>query len=509
MNRRQILHGLAASAGGALVPASLSAGPAARQQPQDGFLRASPADVNVDARAVLNFIDTVFASDLDLHSFMLYRHGRVVGEGWSWPYARERPHVMHSLTKSVTASGVGLAIDRGHFALHDPVVSFFADELTHTVDENLAAMTVRDLLTMQSGHAVSVSGSVFRPIKTSWVTEFFKIPVPHRPGSHFLYSSAVSFMLSAIVSKTTGMSLRDYLKTHLFEAMEITDLTWGSSPNGISSGGNGLTWKTEDALKLGVLHLHRGRWQGRQLLSPGWVDAATSLQVPGHNYGYQWWVDESVPAYSAIGAFGQHVIVFPEHDAVLALTAGMPLDSAFDEIIYKHFPRAFGDAGYKPPMQQVDELKQRTARMRLLPVARRTESPTSERVSGRLYTIEPNSDYVSEIQIEFNDDEAVFVQRDQRGEHRVRMGLSAWLESDTSITGAKLHHQYQPDIMRVVAHGYWWDKSTFAMTWQFVETAWVDTVVCRFHAQHISIDRRTNANYAPTVAPTLRGTMHA
>lgn len=471
----------------------------------DGLARTNPAEANIDPRIVLNFIDSVFAHDLDLHSFMLYRHGHVVAEGWSWPYASHRPHIMHSLTKSVTACGVGVAVDEGRFALSDRVVSFFSGEVSEPLDAKLSTMTVRDLLTMQSGHAISVSGSVFRPIKTSWVTEFFKIPVVHKPGTHFIYSSAVSFMLSAIVSQTTGQSVRDYLQSRLFEPMGIQGITWGASPNGVSSGGNGLTWKTQDSLKLGVLHLQRGRWRGEQLLSSGWVDEATKLQVPGHNYGYQWWVNESAPAYMAIGAFGQYTIVFPEHDAVLAITAGVPNDAGLDRIIFEHFPVAFRDASFVPSAREVTALTRRTEHLRLVPQARATRSQTARRIDGKAFQIDANDDNVTRVQLDFGDREAVFRQWDHRGEHAVRVGLSDWIESDTGITGNKLHHQYQSDAMRVVAHGRWWDEHTFEMTWQFVETAWADRVVCRFLDNRISVDRRTNANYADTVAPTLRG----
>tara|TARA_B110000116_G_C16790111_1_gene563221 strand:+ start:1639 stop:1938 length:300 start_codon:yes stop_codon:yes gene_type:complete len=94
---------------------------------------------------------------------------------------------------------------------------------------------------------------------------------------------------------------------------------------------------------------------------------------------------------------------------------------------------------------------------------------------------------------------------DHRGDHLVRVDLKDWIESETGITGNKLHHQYQTDDMKVVAHGHWWDDHTFEMTWQFVETAWVDRVICRFYDERISINRKTNANYAPLIAVTLRG----
>ena len=131
------------------------------------------------------------------------------------------------------------------------------------------------------------------------------------------------------------------------------------------------------------------------------------------------------------------------------------------------------------------------------------------KVSGRNYAIEKNDDSVTNIALDFSEDEVMFRQIDHRGEHSVRVGLREWVETATGITGNELHHQYQAADMRVVAHGFWWDERTFAMTWQFVETAWVDTVVCRFYDDRISVDRRTNANYAPRVAATLRGRARA
>lgn len=506
-SRRRVLQGLGVGLGRALVPASMM-GPTAAlgvNEYADGLTRASPADAGVDARAVLNYIDTLFANDLDLHGFMLYRHGHVVAEGWSWPYASERPHTMHSLTKSVTVCAVGLAISEGRFSLDDRVVEFFPQEAPDDADDKLTAMTVRDLLTMQSGHAESVSGSVFRPIRTSWVDEFFKIPVVHQPGSHFLYSSAVSFMLSAIVTRTTGLAARDYLEPRLFRPLGISGIRWGSSPNGISSGGNGLTWRTADSLKLGILHLEQGRWSGRQILPADWVREATRAQVPAGNYGYQWWVNDDATAYFAVGAFGQYTVVFPEHDAVLALTAGVQRSASLREHAWDYFPDAFVDASRSESDVSYRELESRLENLRLLPEARQTSSRMAEKVAGRIFVIEENEDSVASVRLDFDRADVRFRVADHRGEHVVHVGLDRWIEGETSITGNKLHHQYQADDMRVVAHGYWWDDFTFVMTWQFVETAWVDTVTCRFFEDRISIDRRTNANYAPRVAATLRG----
>lgn len=506
-SRRKILQTIALGAGRSLVPASMVAPIVGLDAAEysDGLSRSSPNEASVNPRSVLDFIDAVSANDLQLHSFMLYRHGNVVAEGWNWPYASHRPHIMHSLTKSLTACGVGLAIDEGFFSLDEKVISFFNGELPAEMNDNLQTMTVKDLLTMQPGHEISVSGSVFRPIKTSWVAEFFKIPVARKPGTYFMYSSAVSFMLSAIVTRTTGESVRDYLEPRVLEPLGIRGLTWGGSPNGISSGGNGLTWRTADSLKLGILHLNKGHWAGHQILSRNWVEEATRLQVPGSGYGYQWWVDEDAEAYYAEGAFGQFSIVFPNHDAVLAITAGIPRGAPFEQLIFEYFPAAFGDATFVSGAAGANELEARLENWRLLPEAQITTSPMANTVSGQTYVIEKNEDNVTAVRLNFSADKVDFRMSDHRGDHVVRVGLKDWIESETGITGNKLHHQYQTDDMKVVAHGRWWDEQTFEMTWQFVESAWVDRVVCRFFDDRISINRKTNANYAPLVAATLRG----
>ena len=246
---------------------------------------------------------------------MLYRRGDVIAEGWWDPYRADRKHMTHSATKSFTACAVGLALADGRFGVQDKVVSFFPDMLPANVDPKLAAMTVEDLLTMRTGHREEVSGSVWRPIKTSWVAEFFKIPVVDQPGTKFLYTSAATYMLSAIISKTTGQPTSEYLRPRLFEPLAITDYEWPLDPHGISPGANGLSCRTADLLKLGVLHLQNGEWRGKQVLPREWVAAVQAPHVKD-KYGYQWWLAPG--SYSARGLFGQFSIVYPEHDAVLA-----------------------------------------------------------------------------------------------------------------------------------------------------------------------------------------------
>lgn len=504
ISRRDFAGGALGTAGLMALPA-MAAGSRPATSPADGLPRNRPEAHGVDPRTILAFLDEVRAAGLELQSFMLARGGDVIAEGWWSPYRADRPHIMHSLTKSVAVSGVALALQEKLFGIDDKVVSFFPDELPAVVSDNLAAMTVRDLLTMRAGHDAEISGSVWRQIRTSWVAEFFKVPVPLKPGTKFVYSSAVSFMLSAIVTKVTGQTLRDYMEPRFFAPLGITGLSWDVGPGGINPGGNGLSWKTADALKLGMLYAQRGRWNGKQILTPEWVDAATRPQVAEGEYGYQWWIGPG-RAYYALGLFTQMSIVFPDHDAVLAVTAAIDGSEQFTPIVWKHFPAAFG-AGRLPRRRDAyAALAGRVKTLSVQPHLAGGTSPVAARLSGRNFHAAANAEGIEGFSFAFEGDRCRFTMRDGRGTHVVDVGVGRWIEGRTSVTGNKLHHQYQPDSMLVVAGGQWLAPDTFEMTWQFAETAFRDTVTCRFAGDRMTFDRGVNVNSAARSLPTVHAT---
>ena len=116
----------------------------------DGFRRGEPREAGVNAAIVAAFLDDATAAGLDIHGVMLHRAGRVVAEGWRWPYRADRPRIMHSATKSVMACAIGMALEEGRFGLQDKVVSFFPELIHGSVDAKLASMTVEHLLTMRT-----------------------------------------------------------------------------------------------------------------------------------------------------------------------------------------------------------------------------------------------------------------------------------------------------------------------------------------------------------------------
>jgi len=472
------------------------------QVQQDGLRRGEPREAGVNAAVVEAFLADAAATGLDIHGFMLHRAGRVVAEGWRWPYRADRPRIMHSATKSVLACAIGMALEEGRFGLQDKVVAFFPELMPPVVDAKLGAMTVENLLTMRAGHAAETSGSIWRGIRSSWTAEFFKIPVVHQPGTTFMYTSAASYMLSAILTKVTGQTLHDYLKPRFFEPLGIVGEQWDLGPDNVNPGGNGLTMKTADLLKLGVLHAQQGVWEGRRVLSESWIAEATRSH--GDNYGYQW-TTTSGGAYLAIGIFMQFVMVFPRHQAVLAITgAAQEGSQAFLPIVHRHFPRAFEEQLPTGDALKADaHLRGWLAAAAAKPPLTVRSSPSAARVNCKTYRVKPNALGVTAVRFVFEGDHCVFHLVDAAGEHSVVCGLRDWIESTTDMPGADLHHGYSLQSAVVVASASWTDPNTLQMVWIFAETAFRDTVVCRFDADGVVIERSVNVNSGALAWPSL------
>mgnify|MGYP001009161796 CR=1 FL=1 len=292
-----------------------------------GLPRSSPESQGVSSSAVLAFVEAADKNIEWMNSFMLVRHGHVVAEGWWSPYRAEAPHSLYSLSKSFTSTAVGLAISEGRLRLDDEVLKFFPEDAPSKPSNTLKAMRVSDLLRMSTGHQTEPARTPNEP----WTKTFLAHPVPFKPGTHFLYNTSATYMLSAIVQKTTGKTTLDYLRPRLFEPLGIDHPTWETSPQGISTGGYGLSIRTEDIASFGQLYLQKGKWQGKQLVPETWVEAATARQTAtgsdpksdwDQGYGYQFWRCRH-NVYRGDGAFGQYCIVLPQHDAVIAITSGV------------------------------------------------------------------------------------------------------------------------------------------------------------------------------------------
>lgn len=455
--------------------------------------RATPESQGVDPAAVLAFVEA--ADKLDaLHGVMLLRHGHVVAEGWWAPYDAASPHMLYSLSKSFTATAVGLAIAEGKLSLHDPVLKFFPDDAPAEPSANLKAMRVSDLLRMATGHQTEPP----RPADQSWVKAFLAHPVPFKPGTHFLYNTSATYMLSALLQKATGQTLLDYLKPRLFEPLGIAGPTWETSPQGISTGGYGLSVRTEDIAKFGQLYLQKGKWDGKQLVPEAWVAEATARQVAnGSNprsdwdqgYGYQFWRSRH-GAYRGDGAFGQFCVVLPEQDAVLVVTAGVKdmqavLDLAWDKLL----------PAFKPAALPEDATARRKLQDRLKALTLKPQAGTAApaKVLGKTYTFPANDRKLESLALEGGPDGAVtLVARIDGTEHRLACGRGAW-EKGRWAWGTL---PTQP----AAASGAWVADGTYAARICLTRTPYVHAVRLAFDGDEVRCEVEANVGFG-TVRP--------
>lgn len=293
-----------------------------------------------------------------MHNIMVLKDGKVILEkdfDPVWP--ADRPQHLFSVSKTFTALAVGLAVSDGLLTVDDTVIDFFPDKLPSEINDNLRAMKVKDLLTMQGGHETDPtwacmeaydSTEMFLPLKPGidLAKAFFSHPFVHQPGTYFCYNSLGTYILSALVQKVEGKPIVELLDQRVFSPLGIETPVWDADEEGVCCGGWGLHLKLEDMAKIGQLLLQKGNWHGKQLIPAEWIEEQTRKHIDNYpngltaeqidqppfypitrndwvaGYGYQTWRN-TVGGFRADGAWGQMIIVVPEKNVVIAARANL------------------------------------------------------------------------------------------------------------------------------------------------------------------------------------------
>ena len=469
------------------------------------LMRSTPEAQGISSASILRFVEEAEENIHALHSFMLLRHGWVVAEGWWSPYASQIPHILFSLTKSFTSTGVGLAVSEGRLSVDDPVTSFFKDDLPTQLSENLSAMRVRHLLSMSTGHVTDSMESLMQSKDGNWTKAFLQHPVEFVPGTHFLYDTGASYMLSAIVQKVTGLRLRDYLEPRLFEPLGIQPVSWDLSPQGKNIGGFGLSITTESIARFGQLYLNKGSWRGRQILPQAWIDEATSFQVPNapnvspdweQGYGYQFWRSQH-GAYRGDGACGQFCLVMPDQEVVLAITAGVDdmqgvLNRVWDILLPAMQPAPLPADGVS-----LKKLEKKLSSLRLpFPLGAHSSSVLPG-VSGKLYTIQTNEAGIESIVFDFSKETNQFILKGANHEERIPFGYGSWCEGTTWLFDSR--------PKKVAASAAWSSEDTLILTLCLNETPFILTLTNHFEKNRLTVISSMNVSFGNLGIPPLEG----
>jgi len=504
---------------GAVVLVCLFVSTASWAQKSASLPRSSPEQQGISSTDLLAFIETADKEIDTMNSFMLVRHGHVVAEGWWAPYDRDTPHVLYSLSKSFTSTAVGLAIAEGKLSLDDQVIKFFPDEAPADPSENLRAMRVRDLLRMNTGNQSEAPIRVnFPSLQTeTWVKTFLTHSVPFKPGTHFLYNSPATYILSAIVQKVTGMTVLDYLRPRLFEPLGFKDPFWLSSPQGITAGAYGLSIRTEEIARFGELYLHKGMWNGKQLISAAWVEQATSVQTSNgsaptsdwdQGYGYQFWRSRH-NSFRGDGAFGQYCMVIPELDAVVAITSGVRNMQQVMNLVWDKLLPAMKSGRLRENPAAQRQLETRLAALKVKFPSGAATSTISASVSGKWFEFPDNDRGIKALSFDFNSTLPALIVRTAGGETRMTIGRETWTNSRGLFANGLDRALSVPANPLVAASGAWSGENTFTIKIVLSETPYYSTLNFKFDGDRLLFDAEHNVYFGLTKLPQLVGQLRA
>ncbi len=255
------------------------------------------------------------------------------------PYYRHSDlHTMQSVSKTVTSLTMGVAMLRGDFKadLDAPILQYFNGYTIANLDERKRRITLRNLLTMTAGLEWHEDLAYDDPKNSAdvmeatrdWVQYVIDQPMASEPGEKFVYNSGVTEILAHIFKKVTGRNVDRYAADSLFTPLGI-HYFWKHSPTGLPDTEGGLYLASRDLARIGLLVLHGGVWEGRQIVPSDWVKQsvapAISVGEDGWRYGFQWWLvpygkSKEKLAWAAHGFGGQQLIIVPEYDLIAVFT---------------------------------------------------------------------------------------------------------------------------------------------------------------------------------------------
>lgn len=313
---------------------------------EDSWKNTSPSFVSMSDQVLDDLRDSMHAGELAaVDGIVIVKDGYLVFEEYDNGFNPGKVHELQSVTKSITALLVGIAMDKGYIDnLEQPILPYFDDITIENVDERKQAITLEDLLTMRSGFqwnefSESPDSDLLQEMYSSpsWIKTTLDTNMAYRPGILFQYNTGSTMLLDRIIEKTTGLNSYKFAQEFLFEPLGIRQHFWSKESFyffGTTNTGGGLYLRPTDLAKIGQLVLNKGNWDGRQIISEEWIEEATTPQVASINlgitkaqYGYLWYVfpkgtlNDSYSVIGCMGAGGQYLFIIPEISIVTVITS--------------------------------------------------------------------------------------------------------------------------------------------------------------------------------------------
>ncbi|NBC28769.1 MAG: serine hydrolase [Spirochaetes bacterium] len=319
-------------------------------EPELPWEMVSPESQGIRSADLSRMVEHIDSNKLSIHSIIIYKDGTIPFEAYFEPYEKNVSHNLKSTSKGVISALVGIALREGYIeSLDESVLSYFPEYEVSDVEKS--DITIRDLLTMSSGlkwNENDLNSMYTFFVSKRIVPRVLQQPLVTEPGSSFNYNTGLTHLLSVIISKASGMSTLEFAEEYLFGPLGIQNIQWDKDREGFHIGGSELFLTPRAMMKFGVMYLQDGMYSGRQVVPAKWVRESTTTQVEGSfhgaqiQYGYLWWLDignqlftylDNEKAFLAMGVHGQRILVHPELDTVVVITADQEDASQCDILI--------------------------------------------------------------------------------------------------------------------------------------------------------------------------------
>lgn len=278
-------------------------------------------------------------SSSTVYAMLTAKDGVIIDEYYQDGYDETSTFALHSCSKSFTSALVGIALEQELIDSVDDPLSKYLPQVLELEDTDKQKITLRHLLTHTTGlewYEWGGGRSNWEEFRSApnWVDYILGQKLVAQPGEWFNYGTGGTHLMTAALERAVGMNALEFGKANLFEPLGMDSVDWGTDPQGIIDGGNGITMTARDAARFGQLYLDGGVWNGEQLISKEWLEQSTSVQNAGPGgstgeYGLSWWVRSfgGYDTYYAFGAWGQYIFVVPELDLVTVIASAGPQDS--------------------------------------------------------------------------------------------------------------------------------------------------------------------------------------
>ncbi len=289
--------------------------------------------------------DVIIKEYSNICGIVIVKEGNVVYRQSFNNYDMRTPIHVASLTKSILSALTGIAVAKGYIqSVRQKVISFFPGYEFKEENENRDKATVENLLNMTVPYSFLDYQEPLEAFSMSpdWVRFALEMIDQNGKLGTFKYSTEGAHLLSAILTSATGKSTREFanevlfrpigmseIKPHLLTASEMSFDTlfgeelkgWANDPQGITTGGWGLTLTPDDMARFGLLYLNHGLWNGKQIVPDAWVAASGTANQ--NHYAYLWWqlAFGNIPAFAAMGDGGNIICCIPDKQLVIAIAS--------------------------------------------------------------------------------------------------------------------------------------------------------------------------------------------